>query len=114
MRPVDIVEGWVLGNRGEPMRREQTNTGYNAGRRWTIRQEKNMGNMLQEAPASGEHKKRTGRKKSQSSSCSSCSRRKWTREEGRELRRTAAAAAAAADVPASPSGRLIIPQSADR
>jgi len=44
-----------------------------------------MGNMLQEAPASGEYKKRTERKKSQSSSCS-CSRKKRTREEGWELR----------------------------
>ena len=102
------------------MRREQTNTGYNAGRRWTIHQVRNMGNMLQGAPASGEHKKRTERKKSQSSSYSSCSRRKWAREQGWELRRTAAVAAAAAaadvadDVPASPSARLIIPRSADR
>ena len=94
------------------MRREQTNTGYNAGRRWTIHQEGNMRNMLKEAPASGEHKKRTERKKSQSSSCSG-SRRKRSREEGWELRRTAVAPAAA-PAPARPSGHLICPLSADR
>lgn len=96
------------------MKREQTNTGYNVGRRWMIHQE-NMGNMLKKAPESGEHKKRTERKKSQSSSCSS-SRRRRAREEGWELRRTAvdAAVVVVARATRSPSGHLIFPLSADR
>ena len=94
------------------MRIEQTNTGYNAGRRWTIHQG-NMGNMQTKAPASGEHRKRTERKKSQSSSCSS-SRRQRAREEAWELLRRTVAALAPAAAPASPSGHLIFPRSADR
>ena len=63
------------------MRIEQTNTRYNAGRRWTIHQG-NMGNMQTKAPASGEHRKRTERKKSQSSSCSSSRRKRLGKRRG--------------------------------
>jgi hypothetical protein len=53
LKPVDIVEGDGYGEKkkggggaGGLMRREQRNSGYSAGRRWTIHQERNMGSML--------------------------------------------------------------------